>query len=70
MPGSARNKKHLMLDFVPHKTSGRGRRPPTHEAPTVFNFRLWILERVYRRQRVWFYIGDRIQPLTGEEEYE
>lgn len=47
-----------------------GPAPSLHKATAVFNFRLWILERIYQRRRVWFYIGDRIQPLTGDEEYE
>ena len=51
---------------MPHRRPA----PPSRKAMAVFNFRLWILERIYRRRRVWFYIGDRIQPLTGDEEYE
>lgn len=30
---------------------------------------LQLLRRVQQRRRVWFYVGERVWLLTGQEEY-
>lgn len=30
---------------------------------------LWMLRRVRRRQWVWWYVGEEVYPLTGDEIY-